>query len=66
MKYNEVSDLRLTCHDSGLSGREVIAVAGFLCIADLDAEDGSFHGEGFDGHLIDADTTDAQAQDGPA
>jgi len=24
---------------------------GFLCIADLDAEDGSFHGAGFDGHL---------------
>ncbi|HKK01892.1 MAG TPA: class I SAM-dependent methyltransferase [Desulfuromonadales bacterium] len=23
---------------------------GFLCIADLDREDGSFHGEGFDGH----------------
>ena len=23
---------------------------GYLCIADLDAEDGSFHGEGFDGH----------------
>lgn len=24
---------------------------GFLCIADLDTEDGSFHGSGFDGHL---------------
>jgi len=24
---------------------------GLLCIADLDAEDGSFHGAGFDGHL---------------
>ena len=23
---------------------------GYLCIADLDEEDGSFHGEGFDGH----------------
>ena len=23
---------------------------GYLCIADLDREDGSFHGEGFDGH----------------
>ncbi len=23
---------------------------GHLCVADLDAEDGSFHGEGFDGH----------------
>ena len=24
---------------------------GFLCLADLDTEDGSFHGAGFDGHL---------------
>jgi len=24
---------------------------GFLCIADLDTEDGGFHGAGFDGHL---------------
>jgi len=24
--------------------------AGYLCIADLDSEDGSFHSEGFDGH----------------
>jgi len=23
---------------------------GFLCVADLDKEDGSFHGLGFDGH----------------
>ena len=29
----------------------VLKRPGFLCIADLDAEDGSFHGEGFDGHL---------------
>jgi ubiquinone/menaquinone biosynthesis C-methylase UbiE len=28
-----------------------LAVPGFLCIADLDTEDGSFHGAGFDGHL---------------
>jgi len=28
-----------------------LATGGTLCIADLDAEDGSFHGEGFDGHL---------------
>jgi len=28
-----------------------LAANGFLCIADLDAEDGSFHGAGFDGHL---------------
>jgi ubiquinone/menaquinone biosynthesis C-methylase UbiE len=30
--------------------REVLARPGCLCIADLDAEDGSFHGAGFDGH----------------
>ena len=29
----------------------VLASPGFLCVADLDTEDGSFHGEGFDGHL---------------
>ena len=28
-----------------------LAARGFLCIADLDAEDGSFHGADFDGHL---------------
>jgi ubiquinone/menaquinone biosynthesis C-methylase UbiE len=28
-----------------------LAVGGTLCIADLDAEDGSFHGAGFEGHL---------------
>ncbi|HVN35264.1 MAG TPA: class I SAM-dependent methyltransferase [Casimicrobiaceae bacterium] len=31
--------------------RTALAAAGFLCIADLDTEDGSFHGAGFDGHL---------------
>jgi len=31
--------------------RSVLAEPGFLAIADLDAEDGSFHGAGFDGHL---------------
>ncbi|MGH8801564.1 MAG: class I SAM-dependent DNA methyltransferase [Casimicrobiaceae bacterium] len=28
----------------------VLCQRGLLCIADLDAEDGSFHGSGFDGH----------------
>ncbi|MEP7182784.1 MAG: class I SAM-dependent methyltransferase [Betaproteobacteria bacterium] len=28
-----------------------LARPGWLCIADLDTEDGSFHGAGFDGHL---------------
>ena len=31
--------------------RTALATPGFLCIADLDTEDGSFHGAGFDGHL---------------
>jgi predicted TPR repeat methyltransferase len=31
--------------------RAVLNRQGLLCIADLDTEDGSFHGEGFDGHL---------------
>jgi len=29
---------------------DVLAPRGVLCIADLDTEDGSFHGDGFDGH----------------
>ena len=28
----------------------LLASPGYLCVADLDAEDGSFHGQGFDGH----------------
>lgn len=31
--------------------REALARPGYLCIADLDTEDGSFHGPDFDGHL---------------
>lgn len=36
----------------GILGRlsELVNPSGFLCIADLDEEDGSFHGPGFDGH----------------
>lgn len=30
--------------------RDLLAPGGFLCIADLEKEDGSFHGEGFAGH----------------
>jgi len=30
---------------------DVLRGPGYLCIADLDREDGSFHGAGFDGHL---------------
>jgi 2-polyprenyl-3-methyl-5-hydroxy-6-metoxy-1,4-benzoquinol methylase len=29
---------------------ELVRPGGYACVADLDAEDGSFHGEGFDGH----------------
>jgi ubiquinone/menaquinone biosynthesis C-methylase UbiE len=31
--------------------RAALGEPGYLCIADLDTEDGSFHGAGFDGHL---------------
>lgn len=30
--------------------RDLLQPDGYLCIADLDSEDGSFHGAGFDGH----------------
>jgi ubiquinone/menaquinone biosynthesis C-methylase UbiE len=41
----------------------VLAHPGLLCIADLDAEDGSFHGEGFDGHRgFDRDALAAKAR----
>jgi len=40
-----------------------LAAPGFLCIADLDTEDGSFHGAGFDGHLgFDRDALGALAR----
>lgn len=29
---------------------QILAPTGVLCVADLDAEDGSFHGDGFTGH----------------
>jgi ubiquinone/menaquinone biosynthesis C-methylase UbiE len=46
----------MTCHHiadtDGLlrSLYALLAPSGYLCIADLDAEDGSFHGQGFAGH----------------
>jgi ubiquinone/menaquinone biosynthesis C-methylase UbiE len=40
----------------------LLARPGILCIADLDAEDGSFHGAGFDGHKgFDRDALGAKA-----
>lgn len=42
----------------------LLAPAGVLCIADLDREDGSFHGVGFDGHNgFDRDALGAMARD---
>jgi predicted TPR repeat methyltransferase len=41
-----------------------LATNGLLCIADLDAEDGSFHGTGFDGHAgFDRGLLGAMAQE---
>ena len=41
----------------------VLARPGYLCIADLDTEDGAFHGAGFDGHLgFDRATLGAKAR----
>jgi len=41
----------------------VLARPGYLCIADLDSEDGSFHGAGFDGHLgFDRSVLEAKAR----
>ena len=41
----------------------VLRKPGVLCLADLDTEDGSFHGEGFDGHLgFDRDALAAMAR----
>jgi len=41
----------------------VLRPHGVLCIADLDSEDGSFHGAGFDGHLgFDRSVLGAQAR----
>jgi len=43
--------------------RAVLREPGLLCVADLDREDGSFHGAGFDGHLgFDRDELAAKAR----
>jgi ubiquinone/menaquinone biosynthesis C-methylase UbiE len=43
--------------------RAILRPGGLLCIADLDTEDGSFHGAGFDGHLgFDRTILGAQAR----
>jgi hypothetical protein len=43
--------------------RAVLREPGWLAVADLDTEDGSFHGAGFDGHLgFDRDRLGALAR----
>jgi len=43
--------------------RAILRTPGVLCIADLDTEDGSFHGAGFDGHCgFDRAALGAQAR----
>jgi len=55
-RYDIVYSLMVLHHVPDTPGilrrfHDVLSPGGVLCIADLDAEDGSFHGEGFDGHL---------------
>ena len=60
MTLHHVSDTAaiLRCFHTALSTN------GVACIADLDAEDGSFHGAGFDGHLgFDRDLLGATARE---
>ena len=60
MTLHHVSDTAtiLRCFHTALSTN------GVACIADLDAEDGSFHGAGFDGHLgFDRDLLGAKARE---
>ena len=41
----------------------LLETPGYLCVADLDREDGSFHGEGFSGHCgFDRDALQRQAE----
>jgi len=46
MTFHHVDDTDAILH--ALS--QMLDSPGYLCVADLDAEDGSFHGEGFTGH----------------
>jgi ubiquinone/menaquinone biosynthesis C-methylase UbiE len=55
-RYDIIYSLMTLHHipDTGVILRRfhaALAANGLLCIADLDTEDGSFHGAGFDGHL---------------
>ena len=46
MTFHHIADI------DGILGKlyALLTTPGYLCVADLDAEDGSFHGAGFDGH----------------
>lgn len=67
-RYDIVYSLMVLHHVPDTPGilrrlHDVLSPGGVLCIADLDAEDGSFHGEGFDGHLgFDRDELGAKAR----
>lgn len=59
LTLHHVDDVgRLLCAFSAL-----LEAPGYVCIADLDREDGSFHGEGFTGHRgFDRDELQRQAE----
>jgi ubiquinone/menaquinone biosynthesis C-methylase UbiE len=46
MTLHHIPNFKKALHDF----YHLLKPAGYLCIADLDTEDGSFHSEGFDGH----------------
>ena len=55
-RYDLVFSAMTLHHISDTAGilcafRSILRTPGYLCVADLDREDGSFHGAGFDGHL---------------
>jgi 2-polyprenyl-3-methyl-5-hydroxy-6-metoxy-1,4-benzoquinol methylase len=54
-RFDVVCSLLVLHHVADTDGllsrfHELLEPGGFLCVSDLDAEDGSFHGPGFDGH----------------
>ncbi|SBT09194.1 Methyltransferase type 12 [Candidatus Accumulibacter aalborgensis] len=66
--YDLIYSLMTLHHVSDTSGmlknlHALLASPGYLCVADLDAEDGSFHGPGFEGHHgFDRDALGATAE----
>lgn len=60
MTFHHIEDTEAMLHAMS----QLLASPGFLCVADLDAEDGSFHGEGFTGHNgFDRDELSRKARD---